>query len=60
MNDLMLAALAAAAEVLSSGAGPNGQPSRAARRRAKAILDLVRDEDAAKEILREVDHEDAE
>lgn len=45
-QDILDAGLAAAAEALASEAGPDGRPSKAARQKARRILQLLRDPEA--------------
>lgn len=42
-HTVSIALMAAVAEALASGQGPDGTPSRMARRRAKRILDWARE-----------------
>lgn len=57
--DTANALLAALAEALASGVGPDGRPSRQARRRAKAILGLARDHEALAAVEKEAGSEGA-
>ena len=55
--DIHDAALDAIAEALASDTGPDGKPSVRAKKKAKAIMDMLGDEEAMAELADEQKHD---